>query len=485
MPPKPLILFATSEIYPYSKTGGLGDVMGALPLTLHRMGINTAVITPFYGRLKTAGFGVHLMHSDCPVGYPWPPVTTDIYVSDFHGMPVYLVERGEFFDRREYYNTHKGDYFDNCERFIFFCRAIMEWARLLETPPAVIHAHDWQTALVPALLNFWRQGDHFWRDTRSVLTIHNLAFQGRFSSRLFWESGLPPHAFAIDGAEFFGDFNMLKAGISYSDKITTVSPSYAQEICHDRHGCGLEGSLSSRAADLAGILNGADYSVWNPADDIFLPMTYDVDEMEGKQVCKEQLIQELGMDQALAERPLLGFIGRLREQKGVDLLIAILPKLMELNVGIVILGEGDLGLEARLLGLMEDYPGRLMALVSYTEDLAHRIQAGADIFLMPSRYEPCGLTQMYSLRYGTPPVATAVGGLRDTIIPWPRPDATGFHFQEPEPLSFYSAIREAVLVWDKREVWEQLRRRAMEQNFSWVRSAQCYIDVYKELGAAI
>ncbi len=474
-PPKPLVLFVTSEVYPYSKTGGLGDARGALPLELHRMGVNTAVITPFYGRLKTADYGVRLMYSDCPVRYPWEPVPADIYLSDFHGVPVYLVHRAEYFDRRGYYNTHKGDYFDNCERFIFFCKAVLEFCRLLSTPPAIIHAHDWQAALTPAYLHFLRGSDPIWTNTRSILTIHNLAFQGRFSSRLFWESGLPPHAWSIDGVEFFGDFNLLKAGISYSDRITTVSPSYSSEICFDKYGCGLEGALSRRASDLTGIINGADYEVWNPENDIFLPSTYSEHSLEGKQACKEHLLRELGMDPALNCRPVLGFIGRLREQKGVDLLIAILPDLMKLDVGVVILGEGDLILDARILGLMEEYPGRLSALVSYTEDLAHRIQAGADIFLMPSRYEPCGLTQMYSLRYGAPPVATAVGGLRDTIVPWPDENATGFHFQEPEPLSFYSAVREAVLLFDKKVIWDGIRKRAMGQRFLWSDSARKYI----------
>ena len=341
---------------------------------------------------------------------------------------MYLVERYEFFDRRSYYNTHKGDYFDNCERFIFFCRAAISWANHLEEHPAVVHAHDWQAGMLPAFLYFLRQADPTWAGTRTVMTIHNLAFQGRFSSRLFWESGLPHSAWHQDGCEFWGDFNLLKAGIAYADVVTAVSPSYAKEIVTPAFGCGLEGILARRSKDLVGILNGADYEVWDPACDRFLPATYGPGAVKGKLRCKAALIEEMGLSPGLMDRPLLGFIGRLREQKGIDLLLEIVPRLMELNVGIVILGEGAPEYEAQAQSLCEDYPGLVAAKVSYTEDLAHRIQAGVDIFLMPSRYEPCGLTQIYSLRYGTPPVATHVGGLIDTIVPYPDAEATGFMF---------------------------------------------------------
>ncbi len=480
---RPQVVFVTSEIYPFSKTGGLGDVLGALPLTLHRMGIRTAVVTPFYGRLGSAEFGVHLAWSDCHVGYPWDPVTADIFQANFHGMPVYFVHRSEYFDRRFYYNDHKGDYFDNAERFIFFSRAVMEFLKRLGPAPAILHAHDWQASLIPVYLNYWRQHDPFWQDTRSVMTIHNLAFQGRFSSRLFQGAALPPQAWSMDGVEFYGDFNFLKGGIACADKVSTVSPSYAKEILTDAFGCGLQGVLRARQHKLHGILNGADYSIWNPSSNRFLPCTYDADHLKGKRNCKLSLIKELDMDPALKNRPILGFIGRLRRQKGVDLLIDILPRLMQQDVGVVVLGEGNLEKEARLHAMMEDYPGRLTTIVGYTEDLAHRIQAGCDIFLMPSTYEPCGLTQMYALRFGTPPVATAVGGLRDTITPWPESGATGFIFNEQTPDAFHAAVTQAISVWkDEPKTWRDMVRRAMQQQFTWERSATEYIDLYRELG---
>ncbi|SNR96801.1 starch synthase [Humidesulfovibrio mexicanus] len=483
---KPLVLFMTSEMYPFSKTGGLADVLGALPLTLFRMGVNAAVVTPLYGRMNTSEFGLRLLTERCPVGYPWAPITAEIYQADYYGMPIYFVGRGEYFDRRNLYNTHAGDYFDNCERFNFFCRATLEWARRLDWAPAVIHAHDWQSALVPAYLHFWRRTDPFWKDTKTVLTIHNLAFQGRFASRLFFESGLPAEAWNMDGAEFYGDFNLLKTGIAYADSVTTVSPSYAEEILTPRFGCGLEGMLARRRGVLRGILNGADYSVWDPRDDKFLPCIYKAGCAEGKKDCKAALLKEMHLPDQLEDRPVMSFIGRFRGQKGVDLLIDIIPRLMEREVGLIVLGEGKLEHEARLQELAEVHQDRLRVIVGYSEDLAHRIQAGSDIFLMPSRYEPCGLTQMYALRFGTPPVATAVGGLRDTIVPHPAPGATGFTFQDPTPDGFFAAIQQALELWDAdKPAWEAMVDRAMGQDFSWEQSAAQYIDLYRSLGARV
>lgn len=476
------VFFTTSEVYPFSKSGGLGDVMGALPLAMQRSGVPSAVISPFYGRISTSNFQIRLTISDLPVGYPWGPVTADVYEADYHGLPLYFIHRGEYFDRRYYYNDHKGDYFDNAERFIFFCRACVSLMERLGEPPLVVHAHDWQTSLLPAYLHFARRDNPFWAQTGTVCTIHNLAFQGRFSSRLFLSSGLPPEAWSMDGVEFFGDINMLKAGIAYADAVTTVSPGYAREILTEKFGCGLDGILRQREADLYGILNGADYDVWNPAEDHFLSCKYSADDFSGKEECKLHLIEELGLDPSLAERPILGFVGRFRGQKGIDLLVNIIPRLMELNVGVVALGEGNISHEARMMDLMETYRGRVSAVIGYTEDLAHRMQAGSDIFLMPSRYEPCGLTQMYALRYGTPPVATAVGGLRDTIVPWPDKDATGFVFSESSPEAFFHAIRQAVYLWENDpEAWNGMISRAMRQAFTWEKSCVQYSDIYNRI----
>lgn len=474
------VFFVTSEVYPFSKTGGLGDVLGALPLAVRQHGVPCAVISPLYGRIRTSDYQIRLIISDLPVGYPWQPITADIYETDYCGVPLYFIDRSEYFDRRYYYNNHKGNYFDNAERFIFFCRAVIALMERLGEPPAFVHAHDWHTALLPAYIYFLRRSSPFWFGTGTMLTIHNLAFQGRFSSRLFESSGLPQEAWNLDGVEYYGDVNMLKGGIAYADVITTVSPGYAREILTQELGCGLEGILRRRGQNLYGILNGADYTVWDPAADPFLPCAYSPQDLSGKQNCKDSLIMELGLDPALADRPLLGFIGRLREQKGIDLLNAVLPELMNLDVGVIVLGEGGLEHEARVLQLMEDYPERLCAVIGYTEELAHRIQAACDIFLMPSRYEPCGLTQMYALRYGTPPVATAVGGLCDTIVPWPLPDATGFTFAGSTPGEFLGAVCAAVTLWNTdKGAWKDMMRRAMCQSFTWERASREYIALYR------
>ena len=476
------VIFVTSEMFPFSKTGGLADVLGALPPALARQGLKVGVITPLYGRMKAEEFDPRLVSSDCHVGYPWPPITAERYQTEYHGVTVWFVSRDEYVDRRQYYNTYKGDYFDNCERFTFFSRAVVEWIRRLGKVPAIIHVNDWQSALVPVWVHFLKRSDPFWKDAKTILTIHNLAFQGRFSSRLFFDSGLPHEAWHMDGCEFWGDFNLLKSGISYADCISTVSPSYAEEILTPEFGSGLEGALANRSHCLHGIINGADYDVWDPARDKFLPSCYSPQRMTGKMWCKKKLIREYYLSDMLEQRPIMGFIGRLRRQKGIDLLIDIMPQVMDLNVGVIVLGEGNLDFEARLLEMMEEYQGQLHVIIGYTEELAHRIQAGCDIFLMPSRYEPCGLTQMYALRYGTPPVATAVGGLKDTIVSHPDPQATGFTFAEPDSGLFLDAVAKACAMWEDRETWEEMVMRAMAQDFRWDRSAEQYLALYRSLG---
>jgi starch synthase len=478
----PRLVFIASEVYPFSKSGGLADVMGILPLTLHRMGVPTAVMTPLYGRLSTASYPLRLVYEDCPVGYPWPTTTADIYQADYKGVPVYFISRGEYFDRRHYYCTAKGDYFDNCERFIFFCRAALSAMEHLKFPVRVVHVHDWHAALAAAFVHYWRKDNPFWSPVRTMMTIHNLAFQGRFSSRLFWDSGLPHEAWNMEGVEYYDSFNLLKAGIVYADLITTVSPTYAREIVTAKFGCGLEGVLARRKDHLVGVLNGVDYTVWDPSRDKFLQQTYDAEDMSGKRACKDKLIEVMGIDPVFRDRPVLGFIGRLRGQKGIDLLLDIMDKLMDEQVAVVVLGEGKPAHEARLLDLVEKYPGRLCAHVGYTEELAHQIQAGADIFLMPSRYEPCGLTQLYSLRYGTPPVATDVGGLSDTIVSHPHPGATGFTFAKSSPESFLAGIRQALAVWRNKMVWKTMCVNGMKADFSWEQSATVYTRLYRSLG---
>ncbi|GHV53210.1 glycogen synthase [Deltaproteobacteria bacterium] len=475
------IVFLASEIYPFSKTGGLGDVMGALPPELARMGVPTTVITPYYGNLRSSQFDLKLVLRNCHVGYPWDPITVNVFETDYRSVQVYFLQRSEYFDRKNYYNDYYGDYFDNAERFIFFCRAALAVMRRKAEAPAIIHAHDWQAALLPAYLYFLRRQDSFWKDTKTVVTIHNIAFQGRFASRLFRDCGLPREAWHMNGVEYYGDFNFLKAGIAYADMISTVSPSYAREILTERFGWGMDGILRQREHELIGILNGADYCIWDPREDKSLAAPYSVDDLSGKRYCKQELLEKLGLSRSLMDRPLLGFVGRLRGQKGIDLLLDILPRLMEHNVGVIVLGEGSLRYEGAIQDMAERYPGKVHAAVSYTEELAHRIQSGCDIFLMPSRYEPCGLTQMYALRYGTPPVASSMGGLRDTIIPYPDPAATGFTFLRTESEDFYRAILDAIGLWENKPAWRGMVDRAMRQSFTWEASGRRYAELYRQL----
>lgn len=479
---KPEICFVASEMYPFSKTGGLADVIGILPLTLYKMGCNVCVITPFYGRIATTEFSPHLVYEDMNVGYPWPEISADVFRASFHGMPVYFIDRGEYYDRRYYYCTYKGDYFDNCERFIFFCRAAMALMKKMGSPPKIVHSHDWHAALINSYIHYHKRHDPFWEDTATIFTIHNLAFQGRFSVRLFWDSGLPYEAWNMDGVEFYDSFNLLKGGIAHADLVTTVSPSYALEILTPEFGCGLEGILQKRSTDLMGILNGADYNVWNPGKDKYLEANYTVKNLKGKVVCKKDLIQNLCLSSRLMHRPILGFIGRLRSQKGIDLLLEIIPDLVKKDVGVAVLGEGDAEYEASLMNLVELYPDHVAGVVGYTEEMAHKIQAGTDIFLMPSRYEPCGLTQMYSLRYGTPPVATAVGGLKDTIVPYPNEKSTGFIFENPTSKDLLGALGKALELFEDKEAWAKLQARGMKADFSWKRSAELYIKTYQGIG---
>lgn len=480
----PHIVFISSEMYPFSKTGGLGDVLGILPVVLKGLGVDVSVVTPFYGRIATSEYQIRLIYDSCPVGYPWPDITASVFVADYHGVPVYFIDRPEYFDRRHYYCTYRGDYFDNCERYIFFSRAALSFVRSMEAPPSIIHAHDWHSALTPGYLHFARQKDPFWAQTSSVLTIHNLAFQGQYSARLFWGSGLPSEAWTMDGAEYFGSFNMLKTGIAYADAVTTVSPSYALEILTPQFGCGLEGILRHRSGSLHGILNGVDYSIWDPGVDKFLLYPYGPESMHRKQECKKTLLYVMGFHPRFQERPLLGFIGRLREQKGIDMVLEIIPQLMEMDVGVIILGEGDLGMENEIGNLVEQYPGQIGACIGYTEEKSHLIMAGADIFLMPSRYEPCGLTQLYSLRYGTLPVASGVGGLKDTVLSHPHPEATGFIFQDITSEGLLKAIEQAVQVWGQKTLWREMQHRAMSRDFSWQRSAREYIELYGALNGS-
>jgi starch synthase len=398
------------------------------------------------------------------------------------GLPVYLLEKDEFFDRTYLYGTpDRGDYQDNAERFITFCRAVHSLCISLKWFPSIFHLHDWQTALAAVYHHMnWRYDPNFSRSA-TVFTIHNLAYQGIFPANHFDLTRLPPEVFSLRGMEFFGKCNFMKAGLSYANFLTTVSPRYSKEIQQEEFGCGLEGVLKERSQDLAGILNGIDTDTWNPSTDSSLPAQFSAEDLSGKKVCKNELLSEIGFGVA-GDRPLLAMISRLATQKGFDLLTEILEDLLRLPLYMVILGTGDAVIENQLKIFAARHPDRLVILSRFDEALAHRIEAGADIFLMPSQYEPCGLNQLYSLRYGTVPVVHATGGLEDSVVDVLRyPEkGNGFKFDEYDAAAFMGAIEAAFEIYTKdSKRWRQIQLRGMRGEFSWDQSAGKYLKIYK------
>jgi starch synthase len=478
------ILFCTSEVSPYSKTGGMADVTDALPKALQQLGCDVRIFTPLYRCVRDRLQDLTLLAEglSIPVG-----------IHDYHlqlwetrtasGLPLYLLEKDEFFDRSHLYGTPShGDYEDNAERFVTFSRVIHPLCSRLGWYPDLLHLHDWQTALVAAYHYFqWRHDPNF-RGSGTLFTIHNLAFHGLFPGSHFSLTGLPMDIFTLEGMEFWGNCSFLKAGLVYSDFLTTVSPTYSREIQQPRFSYGLEGILQRRQDRLVGILNGIDTSVWNPAMDTLIPQRYDSQDLSGKVRCKAHLLSDLGFPEESRHKPLLASIGRLTTQKGIDLLTTVMESLLDLPITLVILGTGDTELE-RLLRQMESrYPHQLRLLSLFDESLAHRIEAAADIFLMPSRYEPCGLNQMYSLQYGTVPVVYATGGLEDSVSDVMQDaDGTGFKFYEYTPEAFLEAVRSALTLFPDTPRWTEIQRRGMARDFSWSRSAREYLSLYDRI----
>lgn len=479
------VLFLSPEAVPFAKTGGLADVAGALPGALKRLGADVRLTLPLYSMVRKGNFELRpfIDTLDVPLGNETLRAT--VWESQNEsGVPVYLIEREDLYDRPSLYGNASGDYYDNLERFAFFAHAALCMADAISFKPDVIHCHDWQSGLVPALIKGPYQGNSVIGGTPTVFTIHNLGYQGLFPAEKLPITGLSKEeCFHLGGLEFWGKISLLKAGIVYSEAITTVSPTYAQEIQTSEYGMGMEGILRHRSAYLHGILNGVDYQHWDPVRDPHLPAQYSLSSMGGKRRCKESLIAEMGLDPSLKTRPLLGMISRLDTQKGLDLLVAVLDDILNLNVGFVILGSGDEHIQEAIRETGERYPGRVGIKIGFDEPLAHRIMAGVDIFLIPSRYEPCGLTQMYALKYGTVPVVRATGGLDDTIDPFTiqTGEGNGFKFGPYEPAAFHAAIREAINLFQDTKLWNRLRTNGMKEDFSWDRSARAYMEIYRSI----
>src|SRR5579872_2771021 len=439
------VLMVASEATPFAKTGGLADVVGALPAALRDAGCEVAVLMPRYRRIElSAGRRVY---DSLPVWLGSHVYDTSVYQADA-GTTFYFLEAPALFDRDQLYGDSSGDYPDNAVRFAVLSRAALAVARRVFRPE-ILHCHDWQTALTPVYLRQLFSYDPTFIGMKTVFTIHNLGYQGLFPPSVLPQIGLDRQLFTTDALEFYGKLNLLKGGLVFSDALTTVSKGYAAEIQTDEYGFGLDGVVRARSADLYGILNGVDYRDWNPATDPHLAAHYSVEDLSGKRECKRDLLREFGFPEAALERPLLGMVSRLASQKGTDLILEVAPQLAADGLSLAALGAGDALYEARLRELAAAHPGHIRAEIGYDEALAHKIEAGADIFLMPSRYEPSGLNQMYSLRYGTIPLVRATGGLDDTID-----EGTGFKFREFSGQALLAAVREAARAFANPEPWK-------------------------------
>jgi starch synthase len=475
-------LLVSSEVAPFSKTGGLADVSGSLPGALKNLGCDIRVTTPLYKMVRESGCAAEKILKGLKVKVGESFKKGDVSESVLNGqVKTYLVEKDQYYNRKYLYGTTKGDYSDNAARFIFFSLMVFELCKEIGFKPDVIHCNDWQSGLIPAYLRTVYRNDPFFKHTAVLFTIHNLAYQGNFTEEELALTGLPPETFTPEGIEFWGKVSFLKAGIVYSEVINTVSQAYSREIQTTEYGCGMEGILAYRKDDLFGIINGVDYEIWSPEKDTFIAANYSKDNLSGKIKCKADLISQFGLPESLNNRPLLGMISRLADQKGFDLLAKIMGDLMNLDVGFILLGTGEQKYHELFSDIAKKYPRKAGIRLSYNNALAHKIEAGCDMFLMPSRYEPCGLNQIYSLKYGTIPVVRATGGLDDTIEDYTLSSevGNGFKFTDYSPHEFLDKIKEALEVYENKDAWLKLVRKVMSLDFSWENSARQYIDLYQ------
>jgi starch synthase len=463
------VAFVASEVAPFSKTGGLADVAGALPAALGRLGVDVSVVTPLHRSVRRHPLEETPYRVKASVGGALIGATVK------RSGPVYFLEHDPFFDRAGLYGSASGDYQDNAARFVFFCRAALDLLRQLGEPD-VVHAHDWQAGLVPLYLRTLHAAE--FPRARSVFTVHNLAYQGCFWHWDMGLTGLDWSHFTWKGLEFHGKLCFLKAGLVAADALTTVSPTYAKEIQTPEQGCGLDGVLRDRSATLQGILNGADTREWDPARDPHLPARYGPRSLSGKAPCKAELQRRFGLD-GEPDSPLCGVVVRLAEQKGIDLLLEVVDAVARDGAQVAVLGTGERRYEEALRAAADRHPGRVAVTLAFDDPLAHLVEAGSDLFLMPSRYEPCGLNQIYALRYGTVPVVRATGGLADTV----EDGVTGFTFGPYAPGAFLEAIRRALALYRDAAAWRRMMAAGMARDFGWTASARRYLGLYEDLVA--
>ncbi len=475
------IAFAASECVPFSKTGGLADVVGALPAALAQLGHQVSVYLPNYKQTKLSSPRVVLPSVTVPFDdrYRFCSVLDG---GTQNGAHFYFIDYPPFFDRDALYGTPLGDYPDNAERFALYSRAVLEAAKILGVPD-VFHCHDWQSALVPVLLRSIYAEDPVFAPVPVVFTIHNMGYQGLFPPEILPLLQLPWDLFTISKLEFYGKVNFLKGALVFSDYITTVSKKYSQEIQTAEYGFGLEGVLKARAATVTGILNGVDYSQWSPETDNFIVARYSPNDLSGKRQNKEDLLKSFGVTNIDLNLPVIGIVSRFAAQKGFDLIAQVADRLAREEMVVVALGTGDKEYEDLFRRLNKQFPQKFAIKIAYDNTLAHKIEAGADMFLMPSRYEPCGLNQIYSLKYGTVPVVRATGGLDDTIEPWdPKTGrGTGFKFSDYTGDALLATVRNALAAYKDRSSWQTLMRNGMSKDFSWTASAKEYVRTYERV----
>ena len=471
------IAFAASECVPFSKTGGLADVVGALPPALAYLGHNVTVYVPRYRTTKLENPRKVISSITVPFDdrYRFCSVLDGGVRS---GVQFYFIDYPPFFDREALYGTPLGDYHDNAERFALFCRAVLEASKILGTPD-LFHCHDWQTALIPILIKTLYKEDPAFAQTPCVFTIHNLGYQGLFPPEVLPLLTLPWDLFTMAKLEFYGKVNFLKGAIEAADFITTVSRKYAHEIQTAEYGFGLEGVLRARATTLTGILNGVDYTEWNPATDKMIAANYSADDLSGKAKCKRDLLNEFGLAHD-TELPVIGIVARFAGQKGFDLIQYVADRMAQEELNVIALGTGDRVYEDMFRRLHKQYPQKFAVKIEFNNRLAHKIEAGADMFLMPSKYEPAGLNQLYSLKYGTVPIVRATGGLDDTIEQYDPATGkgTGFKFKEYSGEALLDTVKAAVLAYRDTQRWEKLMHNGMVQDYSWTAAAKEYVKVY-------
>jgi starch synthase len=474
------LLMVASEAAPFAKTGGLADVVGSLPPALCSLGHDVRLVMPWYRSVRTITGEILLNEDKLSVTMGAQSYEVGYRTGKFQGVQVYFLDYPEYYDRDHLYGEQGHDYTDNAERFGLLSSGAIELARHLEFVPDVIHAHDWQAGLVPLYLHqqLWR--DAYFAGTGSLFSIHNLGYQGVFPLKAANALGIDQNLLVSDGIEYHGKLSLLKAGIRFASQVNTVSPTYCREIQTQEQGMGFDGLLRARADHLHGLLNGLDGKLWSPAEDHALPQSYSPGDLSGKAVCKQRLQEELGL-QTAPETAIVAMVTRLDSQKGIELVLESWEKILSRKLQLVILGTGDPDYEHRLAAAADFYPGQVKVLLRFDDAQSRRIYAGSDLFLMPSRYEPCGLGQLIALRYGCVPLVHATGGLADTIIdPRSAPEtANGFVFEEYQHASLLQGLDRALEAYSKPLLWEKIRLQGMTQDMSWHRAAEQYLDLYR------